>query len=244
MNASHLSVHSISAAALADTNHFWQEHQQHADSAFGDEQHQQRQQQQQSLLLQQNRQEYRNSCLLHALGEVLLLLFAGHPTAATAAAWTRFISPPDNSSRKPVEPLLLPAHLAVALECLLHGAAAASLLNFAAALGARRPQQKPPSLRQQQQQQQRDDGVGDLGSLLSVNNSGRSCGNLLLHRVLLLLQLLSAACTCTPDGFAAAAAAAPPLPFGAVVAAVSALWRLCSLQQALLSLVTLYSMQQ
>ncbi|CDI73665.1 hypothetical protein, conserved [Eimeria praecox] len=256
LNASQLSVHSMSAGAAADTNHIWQQHQQQqpADFALGNDllhQHHQQQQQQQLLLLQQNRQEYRNSCLLHALGELLLLLFAGHPTAATAAAWTRFISPTDvtsgssssnnSSSRKPQEPLLLPAHLVAALECLLHGAAAASLLNFAATLGAQRLQQKPPSFRQQQQQQQqqyhRDDGVGDLGSLLSANNCGRSCGNLLLHRVLLLLQLLSAACTCTPDGFAAAAAAAAPLPFGAVVAAVSALWRLCSLQQTLLSLL-------
>lgn len=205
------------------------------------------------MQLQQNRQEYRSSCLLHTLGEALLLLFATHPTAATAAAWTRFMASPERSKKQ--EPLLLPAHLTMALEGLMHGAAGASLLNFTASLGAQRPLLKTPALqkqeqqhepqmqhqlqRQQQQQvhQLSDEGQAQLVFLLNAHQGSRSCGNLLLHRVLLLLQLLSAAATCTPDGFAAASAVDSSLPFGAVVAAVRALWRLCSLQQSLLTLV-------
>lgn len=224
LNTSQVSVHSMAGPAAggegAGENYGWQQQPQH----------------------QRNRLEHRNSCLLHTLGEALLLLFAGHPTAATAAAWTRFI-PVADSNRKQ-EALLLPAHLIRSLECLVHGAAAASLLNFTASIGAQRPPQKPQvslhlhdQQQQQQAQQQHDEWQGEIVSLLSSGQSSRSCGNLLLHRVLLLLQLLSASATCTPDGFAAAVAADPSLPFGAVVAAVRALWRLCSLQQCLLTLV-------
>ena len=247
LNTSQVSLYSFTGTAAAREaaveSHGWQQQQQ-----LEQQQQQQQQQEQQQQQQQQNRLEHRNSCLLHTLGEALFILFAGHPTVATAAAWTHFLVSPD-SSRNKQEALLLPAHLVASLENLMHGAAAASLLNFSASIGAQRPPQKPPMslqwLRDQQQhlllhmqeQQQQERQLGEIVSLLSSYQSGRSCGNLLLHRVLLLLQLISAAATCTPDAFAAAAAVDASLPFGAVVAAVSALWRLCSLQQSLLSLV-------
>lgn len=180
--------------------------------------------------------------LVHVLADSLLLLFAGHPVATTAAAWTQplLIGPPGSSDSRENTSALFASHIVRILECTMKGASASSILNFAASFRAQQPlgftflRESGVESGARGQDQWND----NLKWSPSWSHGDRSPGSVLMHRVVLLLQLVSAGATCTEDALAASAAADSEMPFGTIVSVVRSLWRASSLQQGILSLVS------